>query len=225
MKILIYTTHRTGSTALAQLLMAHYGCDYHRGSLIYPLPTDIIIKITPSESKYNEIQSYFDKKIVLTRDNIKDQAESRVYADLVEKKFEPYTIEKSFLLENHSKILEMEQTIIKENEYLLSCDDCLFLTEIKSLSVNAPQSVVITGVPQACDSMFTLPNGSRYNVGTKVAIALPINSARCSGPTAPTYSPYCGICVPGPAIISFLPITLQICAAISTPLRGTILPM
>ena len=128
MKILIYTTHRTGSTALAQLLMAHYGCDYHRGSLIYPPPSDIIIKITPSESKYDEIQSYFDKKIVLTRDNVKDQAESRVYADLVEKKFEPYTIEKSFLLENQSKILEMEQTIIKENEYLLSCDDCLFLT-------------------------------------------------------------------------------------------------
>ena len=41
-----------------------------------------------------------DKKIVLTRNNITDQAESRVYADLVEKKFEPYTIDKSFLVKN-----------------------------------------------------------------------------------------------------------------------------
>jgi hypothetical protein len=128
MKILIYTTHRTGSTALAQLFMSHYKCDYHRGSLIYPIPNDIIIKITPSESKYNIIESYFDKKIVLTRNNITDQAESRVYADLVEKKFEPYTIDKSFLVKNESKIKEMEQIIVEENRYLLSSYDCLFLT-------------------------------------------------------------------------------------------------
>ena len=30
MKLLIYTTHRTGSTSLAQLLMTHYNCDYQR---------------------------------------------------------------------------------------------------------------------------------------------------------------------------------------------------
>lgn len=108
--------------------MSHYECDYHRGSLVYPPPNKIIIKITPHELKYDAIQSYFDKKIVLTRDNIKDQAESRVYADLIEKKFEPYTIEKTFLTENQAKINEMEQIILEENRYLMGCDDCLFLT-------------------------------------------------------------------------------------------------
>ncbi len=109
------------------MLMSHYKCDYQRGSLVYPEPNDIIIKITPAESKYDSIEAYFDKKIVLIRDNIKDQAESRVYADLVEKKFEPYTIDSAFLTQNSAKIEEMKQIIAEENRYLLSCTDCLFL--------------------------------------------------------------------------------------------------
>ncbi len=128
MKILIYTTHRTGSTSLAELLMSHYGCDYHRGSLLFPQPENIIIKITPAEFRYEVIKDYFDKIIVLIRENTLEQAESRVYADIVEKKFVPYTIEKQFLMDNKSKIDEMEQLIIRENNYLKECEDCLFLT-------------------------------------------------------------------------------------------------
>ena len=98
MKILLYTTHRTGSTSLAELLMSHYGCDYRRGSLLFPPPKNIIIKITPAEFRYEVIQGYFDKVIVLIRENTREQAESRIYADLVEKKFVPYRIEKEFLI-------------------------------------------------------------------------------------------------------------------------------
>jgi hypothetical protein len=128
MKILLYTTHRTGSTSLAELLMTHYGYNYHRGSLLFPPPENIIIKITPAEFRYEVIKDYFDKVIVLVRENIREQAESRVYADLVEKKFVPYTIENQFLIDNKLKIDEMEQLIIRENNYLKECGDCLFLT-------------------------------------------------------------------------------------------------
>ena len=128
MKILIYTTHRTGSTSLAQFLMTHYECDYHRGSLLIPPPKNIIIKLTPSEFQYNIIKDYFDKRIILIRENTMEQAESRVYADLVEKKFVPYTIDKKFLIDNKQKIIEMQNIIINENNYLKTCEESLLLT-------------------------------------------------------------------------------------------------
>ena len=108
--------------------MTHYECNYHRGSLISPQPENIIIKITPSELTYEEICEYFDKRIVLVRENITDQAESRVYADVVEKKFVPYTIDDSFLKDNREKIEEMKSIIENENRYLKGLSDCIFLT-------------------------------------------------------------------------------------------------
>lgn len=128
LKILIYTTHRTGSTALAELLMVHFQCDYHRGSLLQPPPTDIIIKLTPDEAKYEEIRGYFDKCIVLIRQNIKDQAESRVYADLVQKNFGPYSIDQQFLVENGEKIEQMSTKIKTENDHMVGLTDCLHVT-------------------------------------------------------------------------------------------------
>ena len=128
MKILIYTTHRTGSTSLAELLMSQYGCNYHRGSLLFPPPENIIIKITPTEFKYEEVKDYFDKIIVLVRENINEQAESWLYADKVKKHFEPYTIDDNFLEENKYEIDLKIQTIKNENEKLKACNNALHIT-------------------------------------------------------------------------------------------------
>jgi hypothetical protein len=136
MKILIYTTHRTGSTSLAQLLMTHYNCDYQREGffknkdffgILNNIDT-IIIKLTPSEADYNYIKNAFDKRIVLVRDDIEKQAESRLYAEYVKKYFTPYTIDDSFLKEHEYELNHMKQIIKKENEILKKCDDCLYVT-------------------------------------------------------------------------------------------------
>jgi hypothetical protein len=136
MKILIYTTHRTGSTSLAQLLMTHYNCDYQREgfyknkNFIKTLNRieNIIIKLTPSEVNYDLVRSNFDKCIVLIRDNIKEQAESRLYAEHIKKHFTPYEIDDSFLKDNMYKLNRMEQIIKTENEILSKCENCLHIT-------------------------------------------------------------------------------------------------
>jgi len=136
MKLLIYTTHRTGSTSLAQLLMTHYNCDYQREgfyknkNFIKTLNhiDNIIIKLTPSEVNYDLVRSNFDKCIVLIRDNIKEQAESRLYAEHIKKHFTPYTIDDSFLKDNMYELNRMEQIIKTENEILSKCENCLHIT-------------------------------------------------------------------------------------------------
>jgi hypothetical protein len=136
MKLLIYTTHRTGSTSLAQLLMTHYNCDYQREgfyknkNFIKTLNRieNIIIKLTPSEVNYDLVRSNFDKCIVLIRDNIKEQAESRLYAEHIKKHFTPYTIDDSFLKDNVYELNRMEQIIKTENEILSKCENCLHIT-------------------------------------------------------------------------------------------------
>ena len=66
MRILIYTTHRTGSTSLANFLMFNYLYDYQRYTYFKKmqndLPTDIIIKLTPNEIDYNIVKNLFDKR-------------------------------------------------------------------------------------------------------------------------------------------------------------------
>lgn len=168
MKILIYTTHRTGSTSLAELLMVHFQCDYHRGSLLFPSPENIIIKITPAEFRYEVIKDYFDKIIILIRENIREQAESRVYADLVGKKFVPYTIEKQFLIDNKLKIDEMEQLIIRENNYLKECDDSLFLTYDELY--NSPEGLLKIEDYLGTKFSFRIDNGKKYRDNTKSLI-------------------------------------------------------
>jgi hypothetical protein len=111
MKILIYTTHRTGSTSLANFLMFNYSYDYQRynyfKSVRNNLPNDIIIKLTPNEERYDEIGNYFDKRIILIRQDIKSQSESRVFSDVFGKKFSSYNISDSFLNEYSEQILEI----------------------------------------------------------------------------------------------------------------------
>lgn len=136
MKLLIYTTHRTGSTSLAQLLMTHFNCDYQREgfynnknfSKIISSVENIIIKLTPSEADYNIVRNDFDKCIVLIRDNIKEQAESRLYAETIQKYFSPYEINDSFLKENLDALNHMKNIIKAENEILRNCQNCLHIT-------------------------------------------------------------------------------------------------
>jgi hypothetical protein len=132
MKILIYTTHRTGSTSLANFLMFNYSYDYQRHNFFKNIrnniPDNIIIKLTPDEENYNEISNYFDKKIVLIREDIKSQAESRVFSNIFGKKFSSYNIGESFLKQYSNEILEMESIIKLENNKLLSYNDCIHIT-------------------------------------------------------------------------------------------------
>jgi len=132
MKILIYTTHRTGSTSLANFLMFNYSYDYQRHnyfkSVRNNIPNNIIIKLTPNEESYNEISNYFDKRIILIREDIKSQAESRVFSDVFGKKFSSYNISDSFLNEYSEQILEMQFIIKSENSELSSYSNCLHIT-------------------------------------------------------------------------------------------------
>jgi hypothetical protein len=148
--------------------MSHYECDYRRGSLLFPPPENIIIKITPAEFRYEVIKDYFDKIIVLIRENIKEQAESRVYADLVEKKFVPYTIDSKFLIDNKQKIEEMEQLIIRENNYLKQCHDCLFLTYDELY--NTPEGMSKMGEYLGTRFAFRIDNGKKYRDNRKTLI-------------------------------------------------------
>jgi hypothetical protein len=116
--------------------MIHYNCDYYRlpdykdEQLVNTLnkTKNIIVKFTPIEIEYQSIRHLFDKCIILYRDNIKEQAESWLYADKVKKLFEPYTIEDNFLKDNKKEIDLKIQTIKKENEKLKSCTDSLHIT-------------------------------------------------------------------------------------------------
>jgi hypothetical protein len=132
MKILIYTTHRTGSTSLANFLMFNYGYDYKRHSYFKRKfntdISDIIIKLTPYEEPYEDVKDLFDKRIILTRLDVKSQAESRVFADVFGRKFSSYSINDSFLNEYSTKINEMEELIKLENKNLSNYTNCLHIT-------------------------------------------------------------------------------------------------
>jgi hypothetical protein len=137
MKILIYTSHRTGSTALANFLMIEYDCDYYRRfhyntndefDKIVNLKSDGIYKVCPEEDSYKRIKSMFDKRIVLIRENTKEQAESRLYSEIKEKKFSAYSISNDFLNSNKQEIREMENKIISENAEFKKLIECLHLT-------------------------------------------------------------------------------------------------
>lgn len=132
MKILIYTTHRTGSTSLANFLMFNFECDYHRFNYfknnMNKLPNNIIIKLTPIEIEYDYIESLFDKKIILIREDIQSQSESRVYSEIYGKKFSSYVIPNTFTIDYELEIESMKKTITFENEKLKSMPNCLVVT-------------------------------------------------------------------------------------------------
>jgi hypothetical protein len=116
--------------------MNHYNCDYQREgfyknknfSKIINNIENIIIKLTPSEIDYNLIRNIFDKCIVLTRNDVRAQAESRLYAENVKKYFTPYTIDDLFLKNHLNELANMEQIIKNENKILNKSENCLHIT-------------------------------------------------------------------------------------------------
>lgn len=137
MKILIYTSHRTGSTSLANFLMMEYDCDYYRRfhyrtDAIFDAVLDSgqsgIYKVCPDEDSYERIKDMFDKRIVLIRENTRDQAESRLYSEIEGKKFAAYSIPDNFLNSKKEEIKNMESKIISENEEFKKLKGCLHLT-------------------------------------------------------------------------------------------------
>jgi len=132
MKILIYTTHRTGSTSLANFLMFNLNYEYQRYEYFKnnfnEKSKNIIIKLTPHEITYDGVDYMFDKKIVLIREDIQSQSESRVFSEKFEKKFSQYNIPNNFLKEFNSDILRMNSQIEMENEQLKKLKGCLLLT-------------------------------------------------------------------------------------------------
>ena len=136
MRILIYTTHRTGSTSLGELLMTHYRCQYMREGFFYHenftkrigTVDNIVMKLTPELVEYNSIRGLFDKCIVLTRENVVDQAESRVYAEHIKEWFIPYKVEKDFFETHKTEMDRMVSVIESENKILSECMDCLHIT-------------------------------------------------------------------------------------------------
>ncbi len=175
MKILIYTTHRTGSTSLAQLLMNHFGCDYQREGFfknkqffnIIKTIDNIIIKLTPSEVDYNEVRNIFDKCIVLIRDNIKEQAESRVYAEHIKKYFVPYTIEDSFFQKHETELNRMINIIHSENKLLSKCENCLKIT-YEELYYGDGLRLVESYL--GIQTKLTLDNSKKYRNGKRTLI-------------------------------------------------------
>jgi hypothetical protein len=112
--------------------MFNYGYDYQRylyfKNNFTVLSKDIIIKLTPYESLYDDVKYIFDKRIVLIREDLKSQAESRVFSEKFGKKFSSYSIPNNFLNEFKSEIIDMYSIIELENEKLKQIEDCLILT-------------------------------------------------------------------------------------------------
>lgn len=171
MKILIYTTHRTGSTSLANFLVYHYpDSDYIRNIDINEIKNidNRIIKFTPDEVSYELIYKLFDKRIILIRENKKEQSESRLYADLVEKKFSDYTIPKEFLELHSQELKDLQIKIEEENNYLKNCKDCLLITYEELFF--SYEGVKKLEEYLEIDFKFMLDNRKRYRNGTKTLI-------------------------------------------------------
>lgn len=137
MKLLIYTSHRTGSTSLATFLGLHYNCEYIRrfhfdtnksfSSYVNSCDSGIF-KVCPEEQSYDEVNHLFDKTIVLVRDNIVQQAESRTFAKLNKKYFSHYTIPEGFFDNHRDELNAFIELIETENKHFKSLSNCLYLS-------------------------------------------------------------------------------------------------
>jgi len=164
MKILIYTGYRTGSNSFGELLSIELGLPYHHEpfnkTIIVPSMVinkilfaekillyknfsiedagDCIIKITQDNNfDYESLKKLFDKKIVLYRENTKEQAESILWANekqiwhnQSDNKFisAHYIIPTEWLDINAEEIKFWDVKLQEENEILKSLTDCLHIT-------------------------------------------------------------------------------------------------
>jgi hypothetical protein len=168
MKILSYTGYRTGSRSLGDWLSTELSLPYYHepfnknitipSMIVYKdrlfknftieKSGDSIIKISPEDGfDYEDLKKLFDKKIILYRENTKEQAESILWAN--EKQLwhntlhsvsdnniqsnagfvsAHYTIPMDWLNKNKKEIQSTEKSLQKQNEILKSLTDCLHIT-------------------------------------------------------------------------------------------------
>jgi len=155
MKILIYTGYRTGSNSLGEWSSIQLDLPYHHEPFNKMNKTsvnlftnknfsieeagDCIMKISPFDGfDYEKLKNLFDKRIVLYRENTKEQAESIVWAaekelwhhTYLNDKFisAHYTTPIEWLNKNIKEIETIQFLLEKENELLKSLTDCLHIT-------------------------------------------------------------------------------------------------
>jgi len=164
MKILIYTGYRTGSNSFGELLSIELNLPYHHEPFnkTITVPSmvinkilfaeklelyknfsieeagDCIIKITQDNNfDYESLKKLFDKKIVLYRENTKEQAESILWANekqiwhnQSDNKFisAHYIIPTEWLDTNAEEIKFWDVKLQEENKILKSLTDCLHIT-------------------------------------------------------------------------------------------------
>lgn len=151
MKILNYTGYRTGSRSFGQWLSFELNLPYYHEpfnpksefkNFSIKKTSDCIIKISPHEFDYKNLKKLFDKRIILYRENTKEQAESALWA--YEKQLwhhnwykstensnfanAHYVIPQEWLDKNAESIKSMISTLQKENEELKLLKDCLHIT-------------------------------------------------------------------------------------------------
>jgi hypothetical protein len=146
MKILLYTGHRTGSLNFGEWLQQELNIKYYHEPLniknINRVKIDIyevdsgIIKISPGDDfNYNDSFNFFDKNIVLIRENTLAQSESMVWSwdkkrwhflEFLSSNY--YSIPDDFLVINKEKIENLNRYIDVQNEYLKTLKNCLHIT-------------------------------------------------------------------------------------------------
>lgn len=150
MKILIYTDYRTGSKSLGEWLEFETGIKYYH-ELLNPkhewyfentkleMLQECIVKIsTDNKWNYDTGKGFFDKRIILTRENSMEQAESVVWANMYNRWHNSeingkwdiayYEIGEEFLHENKETIQSVHESIVKRNQYFKSLKDCIHVT-------------------------------------------------------------------------------------------------
>lgn len=151
MKILLYTGYRTGSRSFGEWLSIELNLPYYHEpfnpksdfkNFSIEETGDCIIKIPPDEFDYQNLKKLFDKRIILYRENIKEQSESALWAyekqlwhndwkvDSENSNFisAHYTIPDEWLDKNADAIKSYSVTLQKENQVLKSLEGCLHIT-------------------------------------------------------------------------------------------------
>ena len=129
MKILIVAFSRSGGTSLMKWIASEFDLFWiqdpmaewrgeHKLNEVWN-QNNIVVKIAPWEYE-TEVQKYFDKTIILIRENIKDVAISLCKAEERNLWHSQYKIDDNWLNKNEKRIAELEISIESYNNKSLS---------------------------------------------------------------------------------------------------------
>jgi hypothetical protein len=150
MKILLHTDYRTGSKSLGEWLSFEIGLTYYHELLNPKFKNkylnvrlddldNCVVKISSGDEwNYEKQRTFFDKCIVLIREDTKSQAESLLWGEVHNKwhntiinnswDISYYKIDDKFLVDNKDKIDLIENSIKITNDYFKSLNECLLIT-------------------------------------------------------------------------------------------------